>query len=309
MLIRLFVLALCALWLSSSSAQVLSSPVAGDAPASTAPGRGFMWQLSKDGRRAYLLGTIHVGKPEFYPLNAAYLARLREADVIAVEADMSEAARVAPLVRRLAYYPDGAPGLDVRLPALRARLEKFAARDGLRPEILWRMKPWMAANTLVVIEAERAGFSPAYATESYLFDFARRTGKPLAQIESIEDQLRLFDTAPEDVQAAYLQQAMDSIDSGANQDEVRQLVDAWERRDAAEMERLIAKFRAADGVAERFIIGQVVEGRHPHMIKAIERDVASGKLYVIAIGSLHFFGPSGLLEQLKQRGYTISPVE
>ncbi|MGE5337017.1 MAG: TraB/GumN family protein [Gemmatimonadota bacterium] len=309
MLTRLFVVALYVLWLSASSAPVSGLPAADDAPASAAPKRGFMWQVSKGGRSAYLLGTIHVGRPEFYPLSPSYLARLREADVIAVEADMSEAARVAPLVQKLAYYPDGAPGLDERLPALRPRLEKFAVREGLRPEVLWRMKPWMAANTLVVLEAERIGFSTAYATESFLFDFVRQTGKPLVQIESIEDQLRLFDAAPEAVQAAYLKQALDSIDSGANQEEVRQLVDAWSRRDSAEMERLIARFRAADGVAERFIIGKVVEGRHPHMIEAIERYVASGRLYVVAIGSLHYFGPSGLLAQLRQRGYTIAPVE
>jgi hypothetical protein len=48
----------------------------------------------------------------------------------------------------------------------------------------------------VLLEAVRAGFSPAYASEAYLFQFSQQAGKPLAELESIELQLGLFDSAP-----------------------------------------------------------------------------------------------------------------
>jgi len=307
-LIRLLVLSLCALWLSSAPAQVSAAPAAAGAPAGESPKRGFLWEAHKGERRVYLLGTIHVGKTEFYPMNADYLARLREAEVIAVEADVSEAARVAPLVQKWAYYPGGTPGLDARVPALRSRLEELAKRDGLSADVFWRMKPWMAANTLVVLEAARLGFSPAYATEAFLFDFARKAGKPIVEIESIEEQLRLFDSATEALQLAYLQQAVESIDDGSNQEEITRLVSAWERGDGTEMERLLTKMRSAKGVAERFVVEQIIDGRHPHMVDAIERFAANGKLHLIAVGSLHYFGPNGLLELLRARGFTVVPV-
>jgi uncharacterized protein YbaP (TraB family) len=307
MLIRLLALALCVLWLSTSHGQVATPAPAGE-PSSTTLKRGFLWEARKGERHAYLLGTIHVGKAEFYPMHPERLARLQEVAVIAVEADVSEAARVGVVVQKLAYYGNGAPGLDARVPALRSRLEDFAKRNGLTADLLWRMKPWMVANTIVVIEAMRLGVSPAYATEAFLFDFARKSGKPIVEIESIEAQLRLFDSAPETTQFAYLQQAIDSIDDGTNQDEITQLVNAWEKHDGAQMERLLAKMRGAQGVAERFVVEQILEGRHPRMIDAIERYVASGKLHLVAIGSLHFFGPNGLIELLRQRGYTVVPL-
>jgi len=305
---RLFAIALCALWLASAHGQPSSSVSAAADPVGVAPKRGFLWEARKGERRAYLLGTIHVGKAEFYPPNADQLRRLQEADVIAVEADVSEAARVGPLVQKLAYYGDGAPGLDTRVPALRARLQDFAGRNGLTADLFWRMKPWMVANTLVVLEAARLGFSPAYATEAFLFDFARKAGKPIVEIESIEYQLRLFDTAPEPTQFAYLQQAVDAIENGSNQEEVSQLVTAWEKGDVKEMERLLAKMRSAKGAAERFVVEQIIDGRHPKMVDAIDRYVASGKLHVVAVGSLHFFGPNGLIELLRKRGYTVTPL-
>jgi uncharacterized protein YbaP (TraB family) len=237
-----------------------------------------------------------------------YLARLREAEVIVVEADVSEASRVAPVVQKWAYYPSGTPGLDVRMPVLRSRLEELAKRDGLTAEIFWRMKPWMVANTLVVLEAARLGFSPAYATEAFLFDFARRAGKSVVELESIEEQLRLFDSAPEATQFAYLRQAVESIDDGSNQEEITRLASAWEKRDGVEMGRLLSKMRNAKGVAERFVFEEIIDGRHPRMVDSIERFVAGGKLHLIAVGSLHFFGPNGLLELLRQRGYTVTLV-
>ncbi len=302
MLIRSVAGALCAAWLAASFAQ---GPAAAD---TTAPQRGFMWEARKGERRVLLLGTIHVGRAQFDSPGPQILARLQRADVIAVEADVSEAARVAPIVQRLAYYAKDEPGLDARAPALKPRLQEFARKDGLSAELFWRMKPWMVANTLVVIEATRLGFSPAYATEAFLFDFARRNGKPIVEIESIEEQLRLFDSAPESTQIAYLKQALDAIDNGSSQDEITRLARAWDTRDGAEMERLLARMRAEKGVAERFVVDRIIDGRHPRMVDAIERYAASGRLHVVAVGTLHYFGPNGLLELLKRRGYAIDPV-
>jgi hypothetical protein len=298
MFLRLLSGALCALWLAASFAQ---------APAADAAKRGFMWEARKGERRVLLLGTIHVGKAPAQS-DAALLALVARAEVIAVEADVSEAARVAPIVQRLAYYAKDEPGLDARAPALKARLAEFARKDGLSAEPFWRMKPWMVANTLVVIEATRLGFSPAYATEAFLFDYARKSGKPIVEIESIEDQLRLFDTAPESTQIAYLKQALDAIDNGSSQDEITRLVRAWDTRDGAEIERLLAKMRDEKGAAERFVVDKIIDGRHPRMVDAIERYAASGRLHVVAVGTLHYFGRNGLLELLKRRGYTIDPV-
>jgi uncharacterized protein YbaP (TraB family) len=53
----------------------------------------------------------------------------------------------------------------------------------------------------------------------------------------------------------------------------------------------------------------VIEARHPAMVDAIERFAASGKLHLVAVGSLHYFGPNGLLALLRARGYTIEPLD
>jgi uncharacterized protein YbaP (TraB family) len=272
--------------------------------------RGFFWEARKGEQRVYLLGTIHVGRAEFYPPHPDYLRRFDEAAAIVVEADVFDAKRVAEAIQKTALYPDGDPGLDKRLgDEQKNRVTALADRFGLDPARIWRMKPWMAANTFIILQAASLGFNPAYATEAFLFQYATARGKPLLEIESIDAQLAIFERADTATQIAYLEQALKGIESGEAEREVRRIVAAWESRDAAAAERLIADIRKAKSPGERFVAEQLFDARHVRMVQAIERFAASGKLHLVAVGALHYFGPNGLLELLRARGYAIAPVQ
>jgi hypothetical protein len=288
-----------------AAALLLPSPSSATTPDAAAPqGRGFLWEATRGNQRVLLLGAIHVGRPEFQALDPVFMLRVTEAKVVVFEANIFDARAAAEATRRVAMYRDGAPGLDERLPAeLLARIEALVQRSGGNVPACCRMKPWMLANTLVVLEAVRAGFHPAYGSEALLYQLAQATGKRLAEIESVEAQLRLFDDVAEAAQIDYLRHTVESIESGASKAEIEQLVAAWERGDAAAMERLIAEMARGTDPAERFIFERIIKGRHPKMLAAIERFAASGELHLVALGALHYFGADGLLQSLRQRGF------
>lgn len=278
-------------------------------PTPSSPSRGFMWEATKGSARVLLLGTIHVGRDGQTELTAAQLARVRSAAVIAVEADVFDAQRTMAALQRYALIAADAPGLDKTLPAaLRERIERALPRYGLTASAVWRLKPWALANNLVVLEASRLGFSPALSTEAQLFALARSAGIAIVEIESVEKQLALFDSAPADLQIAYLDQALASVESGAGEREIRKLVDAWRSSDAVAMRDRLMTMRQSANAGERWITEQVIDGRHDAMLAAIDRYAASGRLHVVAVGTLHFFGPTGLLDGLRARGYAIAPL-
>ncbi len=293
--------------LASAQAQ---SPAGGEGktrkgePAAT--GRGFLWEARKGDVQLWFAGSIHVGRADFAPPRPQILQAVRTASSVVFEVDVFDAQRVASIVQRIAYFPEGEPGLDQRLdPALRKRIEALLARANVDMARVARMKPWTLANTLVILDAGRAGLSPAYSTEALLNTAARDAGKALGELETIELQLGLFDTAPAELQMAYLEQAVRGIENGDTERELRRIVSAWERRDTADMEKLVATMRAASTPAERFVIDRIIEGRHPRMLERIDELAASGKPHLVVVGALHFFGPKGLLEALKARGYRL----
>ena len=99
------------LWLVGCIACVLF----GAAQAQSDARRGFVYEVRKGNQSALLLGTIHVGRPEFYPLPASTMARIERADAIVLEADVSDTSRAIAATQKYAVYGAGEPGLDTRL--------------------------------------------------------------------------------------------------------------------------------------------------------------------------------------------------
>jgi len=281
-------------------------PQAAGAQAERAAPYGFVWEATRGAERVRLLGAMHVGRPA-----AAYRAdhpALRDVQVIAFEARVFDAQASLAAAQRWATYPDGAPGLEARVDAaLLARIEKLLERSGL--PACCRMKPWMLAHTLVMIESLRAGLDPAYGSEALLYQLALATGRPVVEIESVDEQLRLFDEAPLPVQLDYLRHTVGTIEDGSARAEIELLVRAWERGDAAALQRQLERMARAEGAAQRFVAERVIRDRHPKMAGAIERFAASGRLHLVAIGALHYFGPDGLLQMLSDRGFAVRRLQ
>jgi hypothetical protein len=271
---------------------------------------GFLWEAVRGAERVRLLGAMHVGRPAAEPTYSADRPGLRDAQVIAFEANVFDAQASLAATQRWALYPEGAPGLDSHVDAaLLARIEKLLARTGSGLPACCRMKPWMLANTLVMLESMRAGLSPAYGSEAQLYQLALATGRPVVEIESVDEQLRLFDEAPLSVQLDYLRHTVETIEDGSGRAEIEQLVAAWERGDAAALERQLGQMMRGDRAAQRFVVERVIRGRHPKMASAIERFAGSGRLHLVVIGALHYFGPDGLLQVLRDRGYTVRRLQ
>ncbi len=280
-------------------------------PAASAEPRGFVWEARKGEQRIALVGTLHVGRPEFAQLPATVLGPVRAATVIALEADPTQAQAAAQIMQRYALYGVGDAPLNEQIGAgLRKRLEVMLARYGMNPAAVWRMKPWFVALNLSMAELARMGLNPAQGTEAQLLALASREGKRVVEIEGIEAQLKMFDEALVPEQMAFLEQTLESIENGSAQEEVRQLIDAWVAGDTAAMEEKLAQLqaKARQSVAERFVLEQLLENRNATMLAAIERYATRPSRHVVAVGSLHYFGPKGLLNGLRQRGWTVTQM-
>ena len=269
--------------------------------------RGFLYEFCRGERCGLLFGTIHVGQPEWFPLPPAQQARLDAATRIVLEADLSRADRVAEAFQRHGFYPPGQPGLESELePELRQRVEAALPAAGLETSQAWRLKPWLLASTLTMGQAGAAGYGVAAAVETQLVAQAR--GRPVDELEGVEFQFRLFDAAPRAVQHAFLAETLAAIDSGEARGEVVGMAQAWLDGDEAAVLALLQAMQQEASVGGRFTVEQLVSGRHPYMIERIEYFMAAGGTPLIAVGSLHLFGPQGLIEQLRQRGWRISRV-
>lgn len=283
--------------------------VAMDAAQAQDERRGFLFEIRKGSQASLLFGTIHVGRPDFYPLPASRLSRLSRIDALVLEADITDMARAATATQKYAMYGPGEDGLDKRLPAdTLKRAEAVLAGHGIDPRPMMRLKPWMLGSVLALFEASQAGYLQGMAVESYLSGLARAGNRPILEFEGIEQQFSLFEAAPWSTQVAFLDEALKAVESKAARREIDRIARAWETADRPELERLLSEMQAQATPGARFTVDTIVLGRHTAMVRRIEALMADGRNYLFAVGSLHLVGPRGLVEMLRARGFTVTEL-
>ncbi|MFL6711871.1 MAG: TraB/GumN family protein, partial [Sulfurifustis sp.] len=261
-----------------------------------APKRGFLYEVKRDAAVAYVFGTIHVGRPDFYPLDLPVTRALTAARFLAVEADVSDPATVAKEVTQYAIYPESMT-LDRELPpVLMRKLSRALEKYHLPREQMMKMRPWMLALTLSLLQATQAGYDPQWAAESYLLGFAKSQKKTIVEVEGLRRQMDLFAGLSSDQQFAFLDRTLDELDDGEAKRELIAFVDAWTTADAAALEREWKRLQRSHDGSDRFVIDKLLIERNGFMASRVEEYLRSGATYFVAVGAMHLIGEKSVIE-------------
>lgn len=267
-------------------------------------GQGLLWQVAKDGRPvAQVFGTIHLADPEVLALPAPVLDAFRGASSLAVETVLDGEA-VKTLGMAMALPADR--NLQDLVPAdVFSKAVAAAQPYGLQAQHLNRLKPWAVAMLITVppdeIMRRNAG---QLALDLWFVNEARAAAKPVHALETVMDQIDVFESLPAADQAAYLGAA--AIDVAEKQRLMAAMKAAWLRRDLDAV-RKATRENMPDSekrFAARLEKG-LLEARNRHMAERMVARFGEGNAFV-AIGALHLPGDDGVLHLLEQRGYTLT---
>lgn len=259
--------------------------------------RGVLFQVEREGVPVgYLFGTIHSEDRRVLdlpgPVERAFVASPR----LYVEVDMDSANLLASVAGML--LDDGREITDILEPSLYRRTVKAVARLGLPEVALRHYKPWALAMLLSLPPAETGQF-----LDLVLYQRARALNKEVVGLETIREQLDLFDTLSEDEQVLLLRDALNNLDRLPTI--FQTLLDRYLERDLkglVEINRQLVDSSASE-LVERFQV-RLVDERNRRMVDRLEGALVEGGVFV-AVGALHLPGEQGMLRLLERRGYRI----
>lgn len=259
------------------------------------------WTLEGRGGVITLLGSVHLGRPDFYPLAPAIEQAFSEARVLAVELDLTavDDQSLREQLNRTGYFPTGAAGLWSALSETQARqLRDFCGQNACPPAAqLSRMRPWLLSFMLGNQMMQAEGYEPGLGVDRYFLD--RRAGRRLLALESLSQQLGLFAQLPLADQCRLLAQTLADYRRGPAYLEA--LIDAWYRGDMAALEGLVlAPFLEPDNA---LLYDRLLVRRNRAMAEQLDAQAAAGDHLFVVVGAGHLPGPDGLLALLKARGY------
>ena len=301
-MIRHFIAAAAACLAIPAGAQAPAAPAPTPAPAPAA--RQFLWEVASLTNRVYLYGTVHAGKPTYYPLPEVVEKAFTESKVLAVEADITDVESMTRSAKAMVYEPPAT--LDKNIPkATWERARKQAARLQIPEPQLAMLKPFMAGTLLAFAEWARLGYLPQFGVDAHLIKRAQEGGKKIVELEGGDAQTALIESFTPAEALAALEGTLDAMESGLVREQITGMVNAWQAGDPALLLEVARKYNdsipGAAAIEEKFIWS-----RHDAMAGKIAGMLLDSKeRHFIAVGALHLAGPRGLVEMLRKRGFAV----
>jgi len=259
--------------------------------------RGLLWEVrSPEGAVGHLLGTIHLADAEVKTLSPRLRAILDDSHRFGMEV-LFDVPTLTTLAESMwAQAGDGLAALAE--PALYARTRDLLAAYGIDARAAQALKPW-AAYTTLSLPPEQTG-APL---DLELMTIAQHAGKPLFGLETLAEQLAIFEALSDADQLALLRETVCHYE--AQQRDLRTLVAAYARRDLGALYREALRHESA---AQRQLMATLLDERNARMAERLLPRYAETGTFV-AVGALHLPGPGGLLERLVAAGFRVRPID
>jgi len=246
----------------------------------------------------FLLGTIHSEDPRVLDLPGPVRAAFAASPGFALEVIPDAQAIIKSMITMT--YNDGRTLKEVLPPDLYGRVAEALRGIGMTPEAFKDFKPWAVVTLLSLPPSEKGEFM-----DLVLYRTAVDAHKEIKGLETMEEQLGVFDGLSEADQIALLREALDS--RGEMPALFEDLIRAYLAQDLEGlMERSERYLQDGDPRLAALFREAAVDSRNRRMAERMEPLLNQGGWFV-AIGALHLAGEKGVLRLLEERGYQVTP--
>jgi hypothetical protein len=268
----------------------------------------LIWEVRSAGNAVYLLGSIHLGRSDMYPMGPVVEKAYQASKIVALEADPTDQQAVMAAISGSLYQPPET--LQKNLPGpLLVRLSRTLERYGIPLEQIQPMKPFLVAITLASIEYAKAGFDPSLGVDMHFARRARQDGKPLVELESFGGQIASMNNMSDRLQENLLQVTLESMDKGEIPALVDSMVNAWKSGDGKTLQDAVsAEERKLPAALAHEFHRIFMSDRNIAMAGRIETMLKGSDAYFIAIGAAHLLGRDSVLQILSEKGYRVRPL-
>jgi uncharacterized protein YbaP (TraB family) len=257
-----------------------------------------LWELHGKHNTVYLLGSIHVLRPSDYPLSPVMLEAYRDAKSVLMEVNLQEISSQQVQAEMLgsAVLPEGKTLAGILGKERYGRADALAHEVGIELSLFDQFAPWFAAEAISQMQLTQLGFQPEAGVEMYFMERARNDGKSVDGLETIHDQISLFQNMSLDTQAEYLVSSLEQAHDLPK--EVDSMVRAWQHGDT---QWFASELQSEFGRDPR-LYQSVLVARNRKWVPKIEALLNDDKNYLVIVGTGHLVGQGSVIDLLKKDG-------
>ena len=246
---------------------------------------------------SYLYGTIHLICPGDFVLSDTLKGCFKETDRLTLEIDMDDPGLMMAMARSMSM--SGGNQLKQLLDSTDySRLNRyFKDSVGMNIAPFERAKPFMLMSILL----NRVLACQPQSYELSLMGLAKKQNSEVLGLETVEEQMAVFDSIPYAAQANMLITLMDSLPQARR--EFGNMVKVYKQKDLNGLYALTMESEFEMENQQEILLSD----RNKRWIPIIQKQVAEAPTFV-AVGAAHLGGEQGVIALLRQAGYRVSPV-
>jgi uncharacterized protein YbaP (TraB family) len=252
---------------------------------------------------AYLFGSIHIAKKDFYPMSAPVQKAYAQADTIVVEADSSSDTAAQTITSKLTYAaPD-----KLENHVSQAVWGTLKAMTGKSIDQFQSFTPAMVAMGLTIEVSMQLGFDPVQGIDLHFINAAKKDHKTLIELDGLEFQADVLASLNDDEGNAMLASTLDSFRKGEVKRQFQKMSQAWLKADSDGLENIFLEAGNKDEGSKK-IMHMLMDDRNESMTNKIRDLMLQGKKAFIVVSAGHMAGERSIIAQLKQQGLHVKQI-
>lgn len=260
----------------------------------------LLWEIKANNKSkpSYLFGTIHLICPTDFSLSDSLKSAIKKTDQVALEVDMDDPGMMATMMKSM-NMPDGNELKKLVTEPEYAKITQFYKDSvGIGIAMFEKVKPFVLMGPL---------FNAVLACQpqSYEMSLVELAGKQKAEIiglETIEEQMALFDSVPYKDQIKIILTMIDSLPQARK--EFKELVALYKTQNINDLYKMTLKSEFdLDGNEEVLLFA-----RNQKWISRIQK-IMTEKPTFFAVGAAHLGGERGVIALLRKEGYLVRAVK
>lgn len=248
-----------------------------------------LWKVSDPDTVIYLFGTVHALPPDIEWFSGPVERAFHASEELVTEIEISDPAVVQQAIMSRSLLPEGQNLRRLMTEQDRIQFEEALISAGLPVDSFDRLKPWFAAMTLSLMTLPQSGYATENGVEAVLNDNAVQKEK--VALETVEEQIELFDGLPKDAQLVFLDRTIESMPDLP--EGLARIVAEWIEGDADELARLLNAELADPVLRERLLTR-----RNANWARWIDARLAEPGTVFVAVGAGHLAGHGSVQDYL-----------
>ncbi|MBS1746660.1 MAG: TraB/GumN family protein [Bacteroidetes bacterium] len=266
---------------------------------SNSSAKTLLWKITGPGidSASYLYGTIHLMCKDDIVVSTELRAIFYTTQQLYLELDMDDPSVLTKTMQEMNMKNDTTLKQLYSEAAYDSVANAFQKITNIPLQMMLHVKPELIETS---IYPSLLGCDGSEAWEQKFMQLAKANNMEIKGLEKVEDQLKIFDAIPYKVQAEELKESVLNIDSIKTG--FQKMLSVYKQKDLDSLSKMINEGDDMSGYSD-----MLLTNRNKKWIPEIIEQ-AKLKPTFFAVGAGHLGNADGVINLLKEQGYTVTPV-